>query len=110
MGVHVPPSRELHLNRRARAAASNARLRERASYLIFLYLVTFTIPTYFHAAELPAKGLLGSDGYRTGDTDAFSFPVGVGGSGDRFAALPRYLRSAAALASAFDVGTPFLLD
>lgn len=48
-----------------------------------------TDSNYFHAAELPAKGLLGSElGYRTGDTDAFSFPLGVGGSGERFAALP----------------------
>ena len=88
MGVHAP-SRELHPEPpRARAAASNARLRERAAYLIFLYLVTFTISTYFHAAELPAKKALGSDGYRTGDTDAFLFPVAVGGSGDRFARSP----------------------
>ena len=70
-----------------------------------------TDSNYFHAAELPAKGLLGSElGYRTGDTDAFSFPLGVGGSGERFAALPWYLCSAAARASAFDLPPPLFTE
>ena len=110
MDVHVPPSRELHPNRRARGSVECAPSRGGILSFFCKSLVTLTyFRLYFHAAELPAKGLLGSDGYRTGDTDAFSFPVGVGGSGDRFAALPWYLRSAAARASAFDV-PPFLLE